>query len=519
LTTTNFNGFVHLDDTISKVSSLVEQARSGDVDSFIQLYDAYVEGIYRSVYLRVINDTAAEGITLQVFCNAWEQLEEFQKYDLSFSTWIYKIARNQVMDYYKTNKKKHTVDVGFLSVAASRGLNQEIRGRSNPEARLRHPRFLTTDQQQTLISKYFNTKPTDKYIAQIKAYLKGNVRSLQMKTLQTLATFLEDLNLEHEVKPSPTFIAYTRSWLNQYLRLHTRRTQSSSSTAWRGLVVYAVLILAFLVTGTAKAQSALPGDLLYGWKRTSEQALSSVSFDPVGTDIMLANRRLNEWIAVRNDPARSAIASNDYYDALARLNSMGGTAARVRMISMLNTHRQRLDDSGLSAAQFDNFLIAGAYPTPSMMVTLVSPTEVVRSPKKAPTQVAGAATGVPPGVPPLPPPPPEVPTVVAPPPTDAPTEVPPPATEAPTQAPPPATEAATQVPPPATEASTEAPQPTTEAPTKAPPPATEAPPAVPPPATDAPPQAPPPATDAPAQAPPPVGSTDVPVTIPTGAAP
>ena len=44
-------------------SRLVCQARAGDAAAFIQLYDVYVEGVYRHVYLQVLNSVAAEKLT------------------------------------------------------------------------------------------------------------------------------------------------------------------------------------------------------------------------------------------------------------------------------------------------------------------------------------------------------------------------------------------------------------------------------------------------------------------------
>ena len=491
LTLTKQNGFDRFEDTVPKISRLVDLAKSGDVDSFIQLYDAYVEGIYRSVYLRVINESAAESITLQVFCEAWEHLVDYQKYNISFSTWIYGIARNLVADYYKTNKKKQTVDVGFLSIAAFHGLNENIRGMFGPEDKKRQVRFLTTDQQQTLISKYINTKPNNKNIAHITAYLNGDDQALQMRTLQTLAMYLEDLDLEREVKPSPTFIAYTRSWLARSLQYHPPRPQSPSP-AWQISLAFTALIVALLVTGTAHAQAALPGEPFYGWKRTSEQAWRTLSPDPVGTDIMLADRRLHEWIAVKKDPARSANAMRDYYDVLTDLKPAGDAKARARILPMLTAQKQTLSNAGLSTIRLNEFLVAAANPG-SSVPSGAALADITATATAVPTKVSLHQKDVPTEAPPqLPPPPPP-----APPATDIPTQVPPP-TDVPTQAPPP-TDIPTQAPPP-TEAPTEAPPPS-EAPTEAPPPATEAPPAVP--------------TDVA----PPAAPTDVPVDMPTDAVP
>ena len=420
---------------IPEESRLVRRAKSGNADAFLQLYDAYGDDVYRYIYFRVINDVAAESITSHVFRYAWEHLDSYQKDGSSFLAWIYKIVRNQVIDYYKANINTHTFDVGFLSAAADYGLDKAGQDLFNPEAWHNHLRLVTADKQQSL---------------------------LQMSTLHTMARYLDYLNPGRAVKPSPTFNAYTRSWLTLYLQNQTHRPKRSS-TSWRTSLAFTVLIAALLITGTAKAQSALPGDILYGWKRTSEQAWRSLSPDPIGTEIILADRRLNELIAVEKNPVRSANASHDYFEALNQLKSAGNAETQVRILPLLKDHKQRLNDAGLSTTQLDNYLIVGASPVPGLPPAQDSltqsappateaPIEAAPQPTKAPVEGASPATGVP--------------TEAAPPATEVPTEVLQPATEVPTEVAPPATEAPTEVAPPATEAPTEVAPPATEAPTE-----------------------------------------------------
>jgi hypothetical protein len=268
-----------------------------------------------------------------------------------------------------------------------------------------------------------------------------------MNTILIMARYLDYLNPGRVVKPSPTFNAYSRAWLTRYLPFHTR-IPKRSPTSWRISLSFIALIGALLVTGTAKAQSALPGELLYGWKRTSEEAWRSLSTDPVGTDIILADRRLNEWIALENDPTRSAIASTDYFDELAKLQSAVDEETRVRVIPVLKAHRQRLNNAGLSTSQFDNFLVLGVKPSPGSTTIQVYLTEVVPPATIISSEDASQAT--------------KAPIEVVVPATEVSTEIIPPATEIPTQVVPPATEVPTEVVPPATEVPTEAPPPTDE---------------------------------------------------------
>jgi RNA polymerase sigma factor (sigma-70 family) len=485
-------------EALPEESRLVSQAKSGDADAFVKLYDAYVEDVYRYIYFRVINDAATEDITSQVFRHAWKDLKRYPTDGSSFITWIFEIANNLVLDYYKTNLKTHAIDVDFLSVPADYGLKKEVQDLIKLEVMRNHLRFLVADQQPNPISKYFYNWTINRNITRIISGLECDIHTLQVSTLQTVAKFLEYLNLGREVKPSPTFNARTRLWLAQYLKFHARRPQRSS-LFWRMSLTYAVLIAALLVTGTAKAQSALPGDILYGWKRTSEQAWRSLSPDPVGTDIFLANRRLSEWIAVQNDPARSANASDDYFDELANLQSTGNAQTRARILPVLKIHRQRLNDSGISTTQLDNYLTVGANPAPTVTTIQVLPAENVTTANMS-NEVAAPAKDTPNNV--IPPA-----TEVATGATDVLSAVSPAATDIPTVVAVASTDVSTAAAPAATNGPTAAaPTAATDVPSAVAPAATDVPSAVAPAATDVPAVTAPPATDVPAVTAPPASA-------------
>jgi hypothetical protein len=266
------------------------------------------------------------------------------------------------------------------------------------------------------------------------------------------------------VEPLSTFTAYTRSAVDQYTRTHPRQPQVVMPAFQRAALAFAMLVAALLVTGTVHAQSAMPGDTFYSWKRTSERAWRALSLNPAATDIILAERRLNEWIAVANDPARNSDAMTEYMDVLSRLESTNDVATLTMVVPALQQQQQKLNDAGLASSDLDNYLTVVV---PNLPVALSTPTKV----PPTSTQVPPTATQVPPTATEVPPTATEVPPTA--------TEVPPTATEVPptaTEVPPTATEVpptATEVPPTATEVPPTQVPPTEVPPTLVPPTPTE----------------------------------------------
>ncbi|MBI4239532.1 RNA polymerase sigma factor [Candidatus Uhrbacteria bacterium] len=79
---------------------LLYKVRKGDAESFGPIFDHYHEKIYRFIYLKVPTGQDAEDITAETFLKAWQYLKE-QKKISSLQAFLYQIARNLVIDFYR----------------------------------------------------------------------------------------------------------------------------------------------------------------------------------------------------------------------------------------------------------------------------------------------------------------------------------------------------------------------------------------------------------------------------------
>jgi RNA polymerase sigma-70 factor (ECF subfamily) len=365
---------------------LIHEAKSGEANAFVELYDVYVERVYRYIHFLVPTNGIAEGLTFQVFLKAWEQLGRYQIFGSSFVVWLYSIARNQVIAYHNTHKKAVTPDNDFTLALKGDNFRQEF------QAIRDGLQFLTGEQQQVLVLKFI-AGMSIKDIARAEKMREGNVRILQMRGLQVFAEHLKNielkidlkgfqqileeclmklsggipaldgclasypeyadqlrplletalfLNLGHGVVPLSTFTAYTHSAVTLYMQSHPRQPQIVMPAFQRTALTFAMLISAIVITGTVHAQSALPGEPFYGWKRTSEQAWLALSPDQVTTEVILSERRLNEWIAVSSDPTRNTTAMNGYLEALSKFQSVGDAKTLTRIRPALQSQQEAL---------------------------------------------------------------------------------------------------------------------------------------------------------------------------------
>ena len=93
---------------------LVEKCQNGDLKYFGELYDRYIDKIYKFVYIKTNSIEIAEDITSEVFYSAINRISTLSiNENSSFKSWIYKIAFNKVKDFYKTKKEEIPLDDFF----------------------------------------------------------------------------------------------------------------------------------------------------------------------------------------------------------------------------------------------------------------------------------------------------------------------------------------------------------------------------------------------------------------------
>jgi RNA polymerase sigma-70 factor (ECF subfamily) len=91
---------------VQEERDLIQRAKDGDQKAFAQLYEEHFDRIYRYVLLRIGNKAEAEDMTQQVFLKALRSISSFKWKGTPFAAWLFRIAHNQVVDYFR--KKKHS---------------------------------------------------------------------------------------------------------------------------------------------------------------------------------------------------------------------------------------------------------------------------------------------------------------------------------------------------------------------------------------------------------------------------
>jgi len=107
---------------------LVKQIlESGNRSAYSQLMDEYFEKVYTRMLKMTGQPGDAEDLTMEAFNKAFSKLDQYTP-DFAFSTWLYRIAKNNCIDYLRRNKKDNDTRVNQqeagIGIAAHEMANQ-----------------------------------------------------------------------------------------------------------------------------------------------------------------------------------------------------------------------------------------------------------------------------------------------------------------------------------------------------------------------------------------------------------
>lgn len=181
-------------------SILVRRAAAGDAAAFAELYDAYAPRVRRFLRHQLDDPDVAEDLLQRTFVKMIEALPRYRERGLPFGAWVFRIARNAVIDHRRTSRPAEPIEAA-LDQPATAGDPALEAERSVEAMRLRIALDeLPADQREVLVWRFFaELSPAE--TAALMGRSNGAVRTLQHRALQALRRHL-DLDTATEGRPS-----------------------------------------------------------------------------------------------------------------------------------------------------------------------------------------------------------------------------------------------------------------------------------------------------------------------------
>jgi len=130
---------------------IIAQVQKGDKEKFGILYDRYIKKIYDFVYFKTSHKETAEDLVSIIFSKALEKISTFDSKD-KFSSWIYRIARNTVIDYYRTKKQDVNIEDAW-DVTEDSDIEQDLDNKEKLAEVKKYLNKLKSEQRDIIIMR------------------------------------------------------------------------------------------------------------------------------------------------------------------------------------------------------------------------------------------------------------------------------------------------------------------------------------------------------------------------------
>jgi len=152
---------------------------------FSQIYDKYIDKIYRFIFLKVNSEEIAQDLTSETFLRGWESFKNGNKIE-NPQAFLYRIARNLVIDHYREKGRTQVVSAEFAPIVDPREDLEEKAILTSDVDRIKQVLVnLKEDYQNVIIWHYLDDLPIQE-VAKMLDRTEEATRVLLSRALKTL---------------------------------------------------------------------------------------------------------------------------------------------------------------------------------------------------------------------------------------------------------------------------------------------------------------------------------------------
>ena len=162
-------------------------------EQFGQIYDQYIDKIYRFVYLKVNSQEIAEDITSKVFIRGWEAFQNPKEEIKNPGAFLYQIARNAVVDHYREKGRTNVISADASPEIADPGTDAQDKAVLSADINIikKGIQKLEKEHQDIIIWHYLEDMPIAN-IAKLLDRPAGTVRVMLHRGLKDLQDIIKE---------------------------------------------------------------------------------------------------------------------------------------------------------------------------------------------------------------------------------------------------------------------------------------------------------------------------------------
>jgi len=163
---------------------LILGCQNGNAEDFGKLYDKYIKKIYNFIYYKTSHKETAEDLTSLAFTKALQNIKNFNINKGYFSAWLYRIARNTVIDHYRKCKVETTID-DIYNLSSQNDIQKDIDCKNKLDEIQKHLKTLSADQREIIIMRVWD-ELSYREIAEITKKTEANCKMIFSRGIKKL---------------------------------------------------------------------------------------------------------------------------------------------------------------------------------------------------------------------------------------------------------------------------------------------------------------------------------------------
>jgi RNA polymerase sigma-70 factor (ECF subfamily) len=187
------------EDDTPDVSNLVLQAQRGNREAVTSLYRLFAPKMFRYLVRRLPTTEDAEDVMGEVFVGMVEGLPTYKATGVPFEAWLYRIASNRTIDFYRRTKHIQGEELSDLISSDEDLPEDQMISRQSLEAMRSAIQQLPEDYQTILILRFVERKTHDE-VARLLGKSATAIRTAQFRALSQLSEILGHTKARHYIR-------------------------------------------------------------------------------------------------------------------------------------------------------------------------------------------------------------------------------------------------------------------------------------------------------------------------------